>query len=42
MTKSIRGGKVFIDYMRNSLEQTSVAGYSTRARPYGLHRVDTK
>jgi bifunctional non-homologous end joining protein LigD len=32
MTKSIRGGKIFIDYMRNSLEQTSVAAYSTRAR----------
>jgi bifunctional non-homologous end joining protein LigD len=32
MTKSIRKGKVFIDYLRNSLEQTSVAAYSTRAR----------
>jgi bifunctional non-homologous end joining protein LigD len=32
MTKSIRGGKIFVDYMRNSLEQTSVAAYSTRAR----------
>ena len=32
MTKSLRGGKIFIDYMRNSLEQTSVAAYSTRAR----------
>jgi len=32
MTKSLRGGKMFIDYMRNSLEQTSVAAYSTRAR----------
>jgi bifunctional non-homologous end joining protein LigD len=32
MTKSLRGGKVFIDYLRNSLEQTSVAAYSTRAR----------
>jgi bifunctional non-homologous end joining protein LigD len=32
MTKSIRGGKIFLDYMRNSLEQTSVAAYSTRAR----------
>ncbi|HEY7297365.1 MAG TPA: DNA ligase D, partial [Xanthobacteraceae bacterium] len=32
MTKSVRGGKIFIDYMRNSLEQTSIAAYSTRAR----------
>jgi bifunctional non-homologous end joining protein LigD len=32
MTKSIREGKIFIDYLRNSLEQTSVAAYSTRAR----------
>ena len=33
MTKSLRPGKLFIDYFRNSLEQTSVAAYSTRARP---------
>ena len=32
MTKALRGGKIFIDYLRNSLEQTSVAAYSTRAR----------
>jgi bifunctional non-homologous end joining protein LigD len=32
MTKSVRGGKIFIDYFRNSLEQTSIAAYSTRAR----------
>jgi bifunctional non-homologous end joining protein LigD len=32
MTKSIRNGKIFVDYLRNSLEQTSVAAYSTRAR----------
>jgi len=32
MTKSLRRGKIFIDYLRNSLEQTSVAPYSTRAR----------
>jgi bifunctional non-homologous end joining protein LigD len=32
MTKSLREGRVFIDYLRNSLEQTAVAAYSTRAR----------
>ena len=32
MTKSARTGKIFVDYLRNSLEQTSVAAYSTRAR----------
>jgi len=32
MTKSLRTGKIFVDYFRNSLEQTSVAVYSTRAR----------
>ena len=32
MSKSLRPGKIFIDYFRNSLEQTSVAPYSTRAR----------
>jgi bifunctional non-homologous end joining protein LigD len=32
MTKSVRTGKIFVDYFRNSLEQTSVAAYSTRSR----------
>jgi bifunctional non-homologous end joining protein LigD len=32
MTKSKRKGKIFVDYFRNSLEQTSVAAYSTRSR----------
>jgi bifunctional non-homologous end joining protein LigD len=32
MTKSLRKGKIFIDYMRNSLEQTAVGAFSTRAR----------
>jgi bifunctional non-homologous end joining protein LigD len=32
ITKSLRAGKIFVDYLRNSLEQTSVAAYSTRAR----------
>jgi bifunctional non-homologous end joining protein LigD len=32
MTKSLRRGRVFIDYFRNSREATSIAAYSTRAR----------
>jgi bifunctional non-homologous end joining protein LigD len=32
MTKSLRKGRIFVDYLRNSLEQTSVSAYSTRAR----------
>jgi bifunctional non-homologous end joining protein LigD len=32
ITKALRAGKIFVDYLRNSLEQTSVAAYSTRAR----------
>jgi bifunctional non-homologous end joining protein LigD len=33
MTKSKRGGKIFIDYLRNGYGATSVAAYSTRAKP---------
>jgi bifunctional non-homologous end joining protein LigD len=32
MTKSLRKGRIFIDYFRNSREATSVSVYSTRAR----------
>jgi bifunctional non-homologous end joining protein LigD len=32
ITKSLRKGRIFVDSLRNSLEQTSIAAYSTRAR----------
>jgi bifunctional non-homologous end joining protein LigD len=33
MSKAKRGGKTFVDYLRNSRGATSVAPYSTRAKP---------
>jgi bifunctional non-homologous end joining protein LigD len=33
MSKSVRTGKIFIDHFRNTRGATSVAAYSTRARP---------
>ncbi|CAN5382737.1 hypothetical protein BH20ACT5_BH20ACT5_22920 [soil metagenome] len=34
MTKSLRGGKVLIDWSQNSAAKTTVAPYSLRARPH--------
>lgn len=33
MSRAKRGGRIFVDYLRNASESTAVAAYPTRAKP---------
>jgi bifunctional non-homologous end joining protein LigD len=39
MSKAVRGGKIFIDYLRNGRSATAIAPYSTRAKPRATDSV---